>query len=217
MLSSIIKRWTNSKLYISIDARISEKYRSRLRNNSFSILCSNCIGGIIYHRLGMPFLSPTINLHLSNPDFVYLCTFLDTYLQQEITFIETDLGHPVGILPGDGDSIPPVKLYFNHSKTNEEAGNDWNRRKQRLNIENLFLIMYNLDEIPIETIKKLESVPCRNKVIFTAVPLPSIPWSCCIRPNRFRKNAECYIDRDLFGRRTFEKHFDFVSWLNQPR
>lgn len=36
--------------------------RLRLENSDITILSNNCIGGIIYHKLGLRFKSPTINL-----------------------------------------------------------------------------------------------------------------------------------------------------------
>jgi uncharacterized protein (DUF1919 family) len=36
--------------------------RSRLTNKEVTIFSSNCIGGVIYHDLGLRFMSPTINL-----------------------------------------------------------------------------------------------------------------------------------------------------------
>ena len=39
--------------------------RLRLKNKDFSILAPTCIGGVISHRLGLKFLSPTINLYMS--------------------------------------------------------------------------------------------------------------------------------------------------------
>lgn len=50
--------------------------RIRLKNREFTILCSNCIGGIIYHRLGLQFRSPTVNLWMHQRDFLNLITNL---------------------------------------------------------------------------------------------------------------------------------------------
>ena len=44
--------------------------RKRLKNQDFTILCSNCIGGTIYHRLGLQFRSPTVNLWMHQRDFL---------------------------------------------------------------------------------------------------------------------------------------------------
>lgn len=97
----------------------------KLNNKKFSIVCSTCVGGVIYHDLGMQFLSPTINMFMSNSDFNKFACNLKQYLSMELTFIETDEIFPVAML---GD----IRLNFNHHTTPEEAAYDWNRRKQIL-------------------------------------------------------------------------------------
>ena len=44
--------------------------RKRLKNHDFTLLAPTCIAGVMYHELGMPFLSPTINLWMYDKDFV---------------------------------------------------------------------------------------------------------------------------------------------------
>ena len=39
-----------------------KRKRRRLKNTDFTIISSNCVGTIIYHDMGLPFLTPTINL-----------------------------------------------------------------------------------------------------------------------------------------------------------
>ena len=122
-----------------------EIWRKKLKNKDFSIICSTCIGGVIYHDLGMQFLSPTINMFMSNSDFIKFACNLKQYLSIELNFIETDETFPVAML---GD----IRLCFNHHSTPEEAAYDWNRRKRRVNYDNLFFIFcyregYSIDEI----------------------------------------------------------------------
>ena len=38
------------KKYNPVYKRVREKRKERLQNNNFTILCSNCIGGVIYHE-----------------------------------------------------------------------------------------------------------------------------------------------------------------------
>ena len=53
--------------------------RKRLKNHSFSLISSNCIGGILYHDVGEQFRTPTINLII--PQFVTFAENLRYYLQ----------------------------------------------------------------------------------------------------------------------------------------
>ena len=49
--------------------------RSRLKNTSMTFLAPSCIGGILFHDLGLQFRSPTVNLMMFQPDFVKLVRF----------------------------------------------------------------------------------------------------------------------------------------------
>ena len=86
MKRRVIELWKKSRIYHLIDNMISASFQRRLKNDNFTILCSNCIGGVIYHRLGKQFLSPTINMFFSQPDFVSFCMHLDYYLQQKLLY-----------------------------------------------------------------------------------------------------------------------------------
>ena len=56
-----------------------ELKRKRLKNFNPTIISSNCNGGIIYHDLGLPFNSPTINLSMDTDDFIKLVSNLKYY------------------------------------------------------------------------------------------------------------------------------------------
>lgn len=210
----IIETWKNSCFFRFIDRIISENYRKRLRNSEFTILCSNCIGGVIYHRLGKKFLSPTVNMFFTQPDFVSFCLNLDYYLQQKLHFIQTESNYPVAQLLGDGD-IPTITLNFNHSTNKLEAEDAWEKRKKRIRKDNIYVILYKLDGLSIEQALELEKFPCKNKVLLTAEPIPEISWAYYIKPNKRQQYASSYLGKDLFGIRWFEKKWDFVGFLNK--
>lgn len=205
----IKEKWKNSKSFRSVDNRISSYYRNRLKNDNFTILCSNCIGGCIYHRLGQKFLSPTINLMMSNPDFVLFCYYLSDYIKMPLEFVEDERPYPVAII--GGEVLPALKILFVHYKSREEAELKWYERIKRINPNNLFLIMYD-SEIELEHIKMVEQINCKNKVMFSGGKRNDISWSKQIKPTR--KHGYNYLFLDLFGRRYYEKKWDFVGFLN---
>lgn len=45
----------NCEISKFINRRYEKSIRSRLKNEDFSIICSNCIGGTIYNRSGKSF------------------------------------------------------------------------------------------------------------------------------------------------------------------
>ena len=187
---------------------IYERYmRIRLQNKDFTILCSNCMGGIIYHRLGLQFRSPTVNLWMRQRDFLKLAMKPREYMDEKLVFIESEYSYPVAQL---GD----IKIYFNHSKDEETARKDWERRKKRINYDNLFLIMFDRENLSDKEILILEDAPCKGKIVLSPMERKEIPFVKTIVPKN-RPMGKQYHDKDWFGLRTFEKHFDFVRWLNQ--
>lgn len=73
--------------------------RARLRQSGFSIVSTNCIGGVIYHDLGLEFLSPTVNLTISLPDLIQMSKHLKWYMKQPL-IEKKDAGEsfPVGYI-----------------------------------------------------------------------------------------------------------------------
>lgn len=180
--------------------------RKRLKNTDFTILCSNCIGGIIYNRLGLQFRTPTVNLWMYQRDFIRFAANIRIYQHLPLQFIETDYGYPVA-------TLGEITIFFNHSNSCEEASADWYRRIKRINHDNLFLIMYECEDITEEDIRSLENIPCKGKLVLSNKKHPDIAYVKTMKPGKHLYGNQC-IDRDWFGFRTFEKHFDYVKWLN---
>jgi len=147
--------------------------------------------------------------------FFAFCIHLDYYLSQKLEFLVCDSPYPVGQLRGDNDSIPSISLYFNHDRDPETAKANWEKRKARINRENLYIILYNLSGVTLEQLRELENVPCKNKIVLTQVPLPAVSWSLYIKPVKTHKDPYNYLEKDFWGRRYFEKKIDYIGFLNQ--
>ena len=52
-------------------------YNIKDRNYNFTLISRDCIGGVVYNQLGLPFFSPTINLFFSPADFNLFCLHLN--------------------------------------------------------------------------------------------------------------------------------------------
>lgn len=191
--------------------RFEKQLRSSLKNDNFSIICSNCIGGIIYSRLGKKFLSPTINLWINQKDFLKLIQNLKSYMDKELVFVDDEkYDYPVGLL---GD----IKIYFNHSENEDNAKADWEKRRTRINYDNLYIIMYDRDGITIDDIHLLKDVDCKNIIILTDKEYPNIDYAKTINPNLNAEFGYQFLDIDKYEIRTFEKQWDFVDWLNSDK
>lgn len=194
------------KLQKIYNKKYEKQLRIRLKNDNFSIICSNCIGGVIYHRLGKKFLSPTINMWFHQGEFLKFVENLPKYIEKDLVFVESKYDYPVAKL---GD----IHLYFNHAKTEEEARHSWENRRNRIDYDNLFIIMYDRDGITEEDIRRLERIECKNKMVLSDMYYPDIDYVLTMKPTE-RANGAQFLDTDWFGRRTFEKNWDFVEWLN---
>ena len=139
-------------------------YRKSLKVRSFSLITNNCIGGIIYHDMHLQFLTPTINLYFDNEEFIRFCTHLDEYLSlivEECT--ATQRSFPVGVLHGShGD----VHIYFMHYDSFEQAVAKWNERKERINYDNIYIIM-EAQKCSSAILAKFNDIPYANKVVLT--------------------------------------------------
>ena len=198
-----------SKTTSIFENRYENRLRSKLKNNNFSIICSNCIGGIIYHRLGLKFLSPTINLWMWQYDYLKFVLDLERYLSLELEFIESEYNYPVAKL---GD----ITIYFNHYKTEKEAEESWNKRKQRINYDNLFLIMYDKDGLTEKDLEKLKDIKCKGKLVISNNKYKNLDYVINIPADMNNPETRYRLNKNkLTGIRKFEKYFDYINWLNE--
>lgn len=185
-----------------------KRRRNRLNNLDFSIIASNCVGTMIYHDLGTPYLSPTINLAIEMDDFVRFAKNLEWYMEQEIVELKGEQEYPAGML---GD----IKINFVHYETFEEGVLKWEERKKRINWDNLFLIGSERDGCTYETIQRFDQLPFENKVIFTHVRYPGIPSAYYIEGFEDKEELGMILNyKKQFLRRRYLDDFDYVAFLN---
>ena len=184
--------------------------RLRLKNRKPTIIASNCIGTFIYYDMKIKYLSPTINLSFDMNDYVRFLENLEWYLQQPVVPYEDDrFDYPCGMI---GD----VEIRFNHYKTIEEAISKWERRKQRIDWDNLFIMAIDGDECTYDSIKRFDALPFENKVIFTHKPYPEFKSAYYLKG--FEDLKEVYRPTDFknqFFIRRYMDQFDYISFLNR--
>lgn len=188
---------------------INSHNRRRLKNRDFSLFASNCNGGCICHDLGLPFRSPFVNLYLTAPDFVRFLEAPKEYLSYPLEFQQTDKTYPVA-------TLKDVTLHFMHYQTPADAQAAWERRKQRINWDNLFVMMSDQDGCTKAVMEAFDALPYPNKVIFTHLPQPDIRSAVYI-PG-FEKqdavgNCDAFVGR-FSGKKYFDA-FDYVKWFNE--
>lgn len=170
------------------NARVVRQMKRQYKNNNISVISQNCLGGVFYHDMGQGFLSPTINLYFTCPDFVKFVLNLKHYigLKLQMTWGEE---YPIGMLDD-------IKVYFMHYQTCTEAKEAWERRKQRINWDNILVLSTDMEDFSEETFKQWKKITY-PKVLFAAKE-----WqdeSCVYFP----QYKECGKVADLIPQREF--------------
>lgn len=189
------------------------KWREQLTNKNFSIICDTCIGGVLYHWLGQPFLSPTINLWMRDDEFYRFILGIKRYIDMDLKFVDTECPFPVGVLDD-------IRLYFNHYSSNEDAEKSWNKRKARINWDNLFVICGDNDGVSDDDIRSLAALDCAGKIVFTPRKIEGLDYLKCLSFCENKPFTGTYMLDNrgplntLLSRYIWSDEFDFIRFLN---
>ena len=184
--------------------------RRKLNNRYFSILCNNCVGGVISHELGQRFNSPTVNLFMSYEDYIKFLTRLSYYIAVQLKEIHSDMEYPVGMLDD-------ITLHFMHYTSFEEASEKWYARVERLNMDNLYVILVAQKGCTENIIRRFCNLPYKHKVVLSAktfrecncvYPMPQCEDECGGLIDI------CQYKSKFTGKRWLDD-FDYVNFLNQ--
>jgi len=161
--------------------------RVGLNNLNFSIISNNCWGGCIYDKYGLPYLSPTIGLFFMPDDFLKFIKNLPYYLSLEINqvsfgssyfknkyqMIQDPNGrsfyrdHGSTVLIGRLDD---VEVIFLHYSSFQDAKEKWNRRRGRVNFNNIVYKFNDQNGCTIQNFRDFQSFSAPNKLFFTSNP-----------------------------------------------
>lgn len=184
------------------------RMRKHLINHDMTLLCPNCMGGTLFHDLGLQFRSPTINLMMYQTDFLKFALDLDHYLNSDFKFFKSpDYDFPCA-------KLSDITIHFSHYASQEEALQTWNRRKARIDKQNMFVVCSERDGLTKADILRLgNELKVRGLLVFTENDYPEIPYTLQIK----KDGVGSILQRVSFltYEEKFERVFDFVSWFNQ--
>lgn len=176
------------------------------------MIASNCNGCCILHDLGLKFNSPFVNLWVEPSDFIKLCENLKDYLQYDLVFItpaEKEITYPVALLND-------IKLYFQHYSSEEEASLAWNRRKGRINFDNLYFLFTDRDGCTKQNLLDFDQLNLKHKAVLCHKPYPDIESAVYIKGFESESCVGmCMRYRSRFSIRKYYDDFDYVAWFNQ--
>ena len=189
--------------------------RHKLLNQNFTIISNNCWAGHVYRFFGLPYQTPTIGLYFFSEDYLKFVFNLKYYLSQDLVFISyknskyrrileerggENIRCPIGVL---GD----IEIIFLHYKSCQEASEKWNRRKERIIWDNIFIKFSQQNLCSEGLIRKYDTLPIKNKIIFVT---RDYKIKSQIIFSKYKNHNEVANDITYF-----RKYVDLISWINQ--
>lgn len=208
-----------SQLLYIITQRRRERYYykliSKLKNKAPSIIANDCMGGFIYHNLGLKFYTPTINLAIPKDSFFLFLENLQEYLKCELIEIKDESKpYPVGVLKYNNKD---VEIWFIHYKNFTEAKEKWEERKERIDFSNLFIIQTIAGTATEEDIRRFDNLPYRFKVLITANNIyksKNVVVNKVFKKKGYRKGQILEYKSDYSCKRYMDD-WNYVKFLNQ--
>ncbi len=196
----------------------NKRKQIRNKNETPTLITNNCIGGIIYHDLGLEFRSPTINLFFGNKDFFPFINDIEYYANQEpIEVFEDGQKFPIGELRKGTESI---RLYFMHYKTFDEAVEKWKKRAKKIDYNNLFIIFEYPQKLKKtdEIYKEFKSIKHTNKRLITD-PV-DFEDEEIVKINIYDKNyhpGKIMKYKSKYSPKRYLDDFDYIKFLNKEK
>lgn len=201
----ITKAGLKNKIKSARESFENRQERGKIINKDFSIISDNCWGAKVYQDLGIDYKTPFVGLFVFSEDYLRLVKNLKDYMAEPLSFTKQskyveDPKYPVAILKD-------IEIHFLHYKDEMEAEEKWNRRKKRINWDNLFFKFNDRDNCTKQLLLEFDNLKYEKKIIFTAknhVDLKNSIWF------KEHMNDE-FVEPEL---KTYKKYFDVVDWLN---
>lgn len=186
-----------------------------VKEERVTIISDNCWGGMTYHALGMEFYSPFINLYVEKNDVIKLMQHLPDYINKPLEYVAQSYDknrqaeYPVCKL---GDVI----LYFNHYNSYDEAKVVWNRRKEKINWNNIFVKMLLEDQEQLEGFRKISyrkigfsKFSCEDRDVIDLSNVVKSDYFCEKYQGRFWE----LVNWQARSERVDLKHYDILKLL----
>lgn len=181
------------------------RVKIRSKDLGRTIICNNCLGGILYHDLGMRFNSPFINLMIPTSQYVDLLKNL--YYIGDFDLVDaTPKGcrYPIGLLHSK------YELHFMHYNSFEEAKRKWEERVKRINYESLYVILVETHSSTYQDLVNFDNLPFQNKILITHKPFPEIKCSVPIKGYDGKNlNGEIFGPMNRWGKTIYDQ----IDWL----
>ena len=191
--------------------------RRNNHNLAPTIISNNCIGGVIYHNLGLKFLSPTVNLFFKNDDYLTFCKNLQYYSSCNIVQVkDMDRDYPVGRIEPLDNNHKEITIFFQHYKSFDEAKRKWQERYQRVNWDNIFYIYEFYDTLyDNQLLYDFDSADLPGKkIILLHREIPNVKNSFVLHCYKEDLPIAKVFEYKGFSGKRYLDEFNYVDFLN---
>lgn len=186
-------------------------FNSSISKKDFCIFSNDCWGAELYRRMGIPYNTPFVGLMLMAPCYIKFLKDPCKYLESKLEFVSESKYQMINELRNEIGKFPigkvlDIEIHFQHYKSEEEAEEKWNRRKLRINWDNIFLkFTMDKDYATEAHLIDFERLPYLRKVCFSKFDYPNS--KSCIKIKEFVNNGVTLFSLCM-------KEFDIIGWIN---
>lgn len=189
--------------------------RCRYKNSDVTIVANNCVGGVMYHDLGLKFLTPTVNLFFKADEYLEFAKNFQYYMQCELQEkADNTRNYPVGVIVPLDDAHIPIHLFFQHYTSFKEAANKWNERKRRINYQKICFIWEFYDTLyDLRLAEEFDKLPVK-KLLITHRYIEGLSSQCVVNCYDNDKPIAKILEVNKKTGRRYLDEIDWVSFLN---
>lgn len=181
IINGIINRLKKAYVYITAPIR-----RKKLNNIDFSIISNNCWGGDVYRYFGLPYSSPTVGLYFWADEYLKFVANLKHYFSCSLEFIDVKDSEHYEVLQSRGEEskivgkLDDIEIVFLHYHSREEAKEKWERRKNRINYNNLIIKFSEMNGCTVDDLEEFDNLELPNSKKIMFVSECPCRWKCAV-------------------------------------
>ena len=187
---------------------------NKIKNKNITIISNNCWGGIFYRNNNLEYCSPTLGMFFMADEYIKFIYEMKKYIESEIQFISVDQSRYcqyLKMIKYDGlvAQILDLEICFLHYDSEEEAKEKWNRRKERINWDNILFKFNDQNLCTYENLKRFNEFEAKNKICFTSKKYSELKT---VQIKKYEKYN--YVLDDI---KSYKTYIDIIQFINNMK